>query len=84
MKAKIYNWLIYVTQEKKVWYGAVLISSYIVATRLDDYNLNPSGGIYNFVFLTTSLFSALVAFTVIAPFCMEITQPGLPCSGVHK
>ena len=28
-----------------------------------------------------SLFSALMAIT---PSCMEITQPGLPGSGVHK
>ena len=82
MKAKICA-----TQEKKVWCGALLIllSSYFVATRLEIINLNPSVGIFkaeNFVF--SPVFSALVAFTVISPLCMEITQPGLPCSGVHK
>ena len=49
-------------------------------------NLNPGGGIYEagkLCFLT-SHFTALVAFTVFTPFCMEITQPCLPGWGVHK
>ena len=43
--------------------------------------LNPGGGIYegeNFYF------SALVAFTVFKPFCLEITQSGLLDSGENK
>ena len=44
-------------------------------------SLNPDGGKLHFF---TSLFSALVALTVFTPFSMEITQPSLPGSGVHK
>ena len=46
--------------------------------------LNPGGGIYKAENEVTSLLSALMPLTGFTPFSIEITQPGLPGSGVHK
>ena len=56
-------------------------SSETGSTNGSDYSGKAMGYIKLKPYFLTSLFSALVAFTLC---CMEITQPRLPGSGVHK
>ena len=65
--------------------AAVICQKYFELLCYYPKSFNPDGGIYKagkFVF--SSVISVLVAFTGFTPFSIEITQPGLPSSSVHK